>query len=76
MTRRDEVGVRRDFDRRVVVVPVGGGGTLSGIWKGFLELPAWGQIRKLPHMAGVLPSGYTMLAEALERGVQSDSELR
>ncbi len=59
-----------------VVVPVGGGGTLSGICRGFAERHAGGPPTKLPRMAGVLPGGYTMLATALEQGVDSEPGLR
>jgi threonine synthase len=59
-----------------VVVPVGGGGTLAGIWRAFKELCAWGFASDLPHLAAVLPERYTMLERALERNVASDEELR
>jgi len=59
-----------------VVVPTGGGGTLAGIWRAFEELHAWGFIAELPHMAAVLPAGYTMLEQALTRGLATDAELR
>ncbi|MCI0537050.1 MAG: pyridoxal-phosphate dependent enzyme [Verrucomicrobiales bacterium] len=59
-----------------VVVPVGGGGTLAGIWQAFVELQTRGLISRKPRMAGVLPEGFTMLEMALARGLQSDRELR
>ncbi len=59
-----------------VVVPIGGGGTLAGIWRGFREIQTRRQSSKLPRMVGMLPVGYSMLAEALKRGIQSDAELR
>jgi len=68
----EQVGGAPDW----VVTPVGGGGTLAGIWRGFLELGAHKRAERLPRMAGVLPEGYTMLAEAMARGVADDDELR
>jgi len=59
-----------------VVVPVGGGGTLAGIWHGFRDLVERGLARKLPRMAGVLPGGYPLLELGLTRGVDSAEDLR
>ena len=59
-----------------VVVPVGGGGTFAGIWRGFVELRTQDVISKLPRMAGVLPTGYTVLETALREKVDSESGLR
>jgi threonine synthase len=59
-----------------LVVAVGGGGTLAAIWKGFLELQASGIVGRLPKLVGVLPSGYRVLPEGLERNIQTDAELR
>ena len=36
-----------------IVVPIGTGPLLSGIWRGFLELKRWGLTDKLPRMVGV-----------------------
>jgi threonine synthase len=59
-----------------VVVPVGGGGTLAGIWKGFADLETSGLTSQKPHMLGVLPEGYTMLETAVRNGVKTEHELR
>jgi threonine synthase len=59
-----------------VVVPVGGGGTLAGIWRAFVELQNRGLSRKRPRMVGVLPEGYTLLEVAMMRGVSTEQELR
>lgn len=59
-----------------VVAPVGGGGTLAGIWRAFKELKSWGLAASLPHMAAALPEHYTMLEEALKRHISTDEELR
>jgi threonine synthase len=68
----EQLGMTPDW----VTVPVGGGGTLSGIWRGFAELRAQGLLTKLPRMAGVLPTGYTMLQTALEKAIDSEAGLR
>jgi threonine synthase len=50
-----------------IVVPVGGGGTLAGIWRGFLDLQALGQIERLPKMVGIQPRAYNALEVAQQR---------
>ncbi|MBL8799326.1 MAG: pyridoxal-phosphate dependent enzyme [Planctomycetia bacterium] len=59
-----------------IIVPVGGGATLAGIWQAFVELQRLGQVERLPRMVGVLPEGYEMLATALEQPLESDQQLR
>jgi threonine synthase len=59
-----------------VVVPVGGGGTLSGIWRGFVELKQRGVTTKLPRMAGVLPAGYRLLELGMQQGAANNDDLR
>jgi threonine synthase len=59
-----------------IIVPVGGGGTLAGIWRGFMELHNQGLSSKLPCMIGVLPEGYTLLEVAMTRGISNERELR
>lgn len=54
-----------------IVVPVGGGGTLAAIWRGFLDLRAMGRIDKLPKMVGVQPRDYNALEIAMERGLET-----
>lgn len=44
-----------------LVVPVGGGGTLFGIWKGFDELQRDGLIDKMPRMLGVHARSFNFL---------------
>jgi len=41
-----------------VFSPVGGGGLLGGLWKGFSELKAVGETDRLPRMEGVQKSDY------------------
>jgi len=59
-----------------VVVPVGGGGTLAGIWRGFRDLHKWELTRKIPRIVGVLPKGYRLLQLGLTQGAGTDEDLR
>lgn len=59
-----------------MVVPVGGGGTLCGIWKGFRELYEHGEISKCPRMVAVLPSGYGILESAMLNRVTDEAVFR
>ncbi|MCE2441544.1 MAG: pyridoxal-phosphate dependent enzyme [Candidatus Latescibacteria bacterium] len=56
----EELGGAPDW----VVVPVGGGGTISGIWRGFRDCHALGLIDSLPRMIGVVPRDYNALEVA------------
>ena len=60
----DEVGVP-DW----VVVPVGNGGNISAIWKGFKELKEAGLVGRLPKLAGVQAAGAAPLAKAFREGL-------
>lgn len=51
-----------------VLAPVGGGGLLGGLWRGFLDLQAMGLIERAPRMAGVQAAGCCPLVEAIENG--------
>lgn len=51
-----------------VVVPVGNGSLLFGIYKGFWELLQMKKVKKLPRMIGVQMRGFSPVAEALRRG--------
>ncbi len=53
-----------------VFVPVGNGGNLAAIWKGFRELYEWGLIESLPSMVGVQAEGAAPLVEAWRRGLE------
>lgn len=61
----EELGRAPDW----VVVPVGGGGTVSGVWRGFLDCRTLGLIDSLPRMIGVVPADYNALEVAFERGL-------
>ena len=53
----------------VLVVPVGGGGTLGAIHRGFRELLDLREITRLPRLIAVVPSGYANLRTAFEAGI-------
>jgi threonine synthase len=57
-----------------VFSPVGGGGLLGGLWKGFRELEAIGEIGALPRMDGVQKSDYMVSLPDLAagRGAEGD----
>jgi threonine synthase len=68
----DELGRVPDW----IVVPVGGGGTLAAIWRGYLDLRALGRIERLPRMVGVQPRDYNALEVAMERGLEAWSQVQ
>jgi threonine synthase len=51
-----------------VVAPVGGGGLLGGIWRGFLDLSAMGVLHRMPRLAGVQAAGCQPLVQTLSEG--------
>jgi threonine synthase len=59
-----------------VVVPVGGGGTLGSVWRGFGDLRDLGLIDRFPRIAGVQPADYDALRIAEREGLSTDAELR
>lgn len=50
------------------VVPMGSGGTIYSIWKGFLELKQLGITNSLPKMVGVQPEGCASIVKTLSEG--------
>jgi threonine synthase len=52
----------------VVIVPMGTGGLISSIWKGFVELKKMKKIRKIPRMIGVQAKGCAPIVDAWRRG--------
>ncbi|MBV8911839.1 MAG: pyridoxal-phosphate dependent enzyme, partial [Acetobacteraceae bacterium] len=54
-----------------VVVPVGGGGTIAAIWRGWQDLRAAGRVRTLPRLAAVVPAAYPALQHAFAQGVST-----
>ncbi len=59
-----------------VVIPVGGGGTLGSVWRGFRDLRDLGLIDRLPRIVGVQPADYNGLERAEAEGLSSDADLR
>lgn len=59
----------RELDWRMpdwVIVPIGGGGILTGIYKGFCDMKALGLIDKMPRMAGVQEDGCSAVVNAFQ----------
>jgi threonine synthase len=48
-----------------LIVPVGGGGTIGTLWRGFRDLQALGLIDRLPRMIGVQSAGCAPLVDAI-----------
>lgn len=48
-----------------IVAPVGGGGLLGGIWRGFLDLQRLRLIDRIPRLAGIQASGCAPLTKAI-----------
>jgi threonine synthase len=51
-----------------VVLPVGNGGNISAIWKGFKEIRGWGLIDRLPRLVAVQAEGAAPIATAFNSG--------
>jgi threonine synthase len=51
----------------VVVLPVGNGGNISALWKGFTEFQRLGAARSRPRMIGIQASGAAPIAEAVRK---------
>jgi threonine synthase len=60
----------------VVVIPIGGGGTIAGIARGFEELREMGRIERVPRLVGTQPAGYETLVTAITDGLTTEDELR
>jgi threonine synthase len=54
----------------VVVVPVGDGCIIGGVYKGFQDLLALGWIERVPRLVGVQAAGSSPLVDAWERGLE------
>lgn len=55
----------------VLVVPVGGGGTLAAIHRGFVQMLHAGRSKRLPKLVAVVPSRFDTLKVAHEAGIAS-----
>lgn len=59
----------KQFDWKLpdwVIVPIGGGGILSGIHKGFRDLLELGMIHRIPHLCGVQEDGCCAVVNAFD----------
>jgi len=52
-----------------MVVPVGGGGTIAGIWRGFKDLYNLKRIDSLPRLVGAVPQKYNALEIAFDQKI-------
>ena len=59
-----------------IVAPVGGGGLLGGLWRGFLDLKRAGLIERVPRLAGIQASGCAPLAKAMRENATYLDTLR
>lgn len=53
-----------------IVVPVGSGPLLYGVWKGFQELRQFGLVDRSPRLMAVQPKGCAPIARAFETGTE------
>lgn len=51
-----------------LIVPVGGGGNLGSLWRGFTDLRELGLVTRLPRMVGVQAAGCAPFVEAIRLG--------
>ncbi len=58
-----------------LVVPVGGGATIFGIWRGFQDLLQTGRTARMPRLIGVQPTRFNTLEIALARNLGTPAEL-
>ncbi len=58
-----------------VIVPVGGGGTLAGIARGFDDLRRFGRIDRVPRLVAVQSATFNALEIAMARGLTTEAEL-
>ena len=51
-----------------MIVPVGGGGNIGSVWRGFLDLRALGLVSRLPRLVGVQAAGCAPFVDAIRLG--------
>lgn len=61
-----------------MIVPVGGGGNIGSLWRGFLDLRALGLVTRLPRLVGVQAAGCAPFVDAirLDRTAQEALAIR
>jgi threonine synthase len=65
-----ELGIGNWAVPDVVLVPVGDGCIIGGVYKGFGDLAALGWIERMPRIVGVQAAGSSPLVDAWERGLE------
>lgn len=60
----------------VLVVPVGGGGTIAGIHRGFVQLQELRRIDRVPRLIAVVPERYDTLRSAFQQGISRADALQ
>ena len=58
-----------------MIVPVGGGGNLGSLWRGFLDLRALGLVERLPRLVGVQATGCAPFVDAVRLGLSAREAL-
>ncbi|MEM2999055.1 MAG: threonine synthase [Candidatus Bathyarchaeia archaeon] len=58
-----------------VLVPMGSGGTIYSIWKGFKELKQSGIVTSSPKIVGVQPEGCAAIVDALAKGASESVKI-
>ena len=58
-----------------MIVPVGGGGNIGSLWRGFLDLRALGLVERLPRMVGVQAAGCAPFVDAVRMGLSAKEAL-
>ncbi len=53
-----------------MLVPVGGGGTIAALWRGFREACVGGTATRMPRLAAIVPAAYDALAVAWRQEVK------
>ena len=51
-----------------MIVPVGGGGNIGSLWRGFVDLRTLGLVSRLPRMVGVQAAGCAPFVDAIRLG--------
>ena len=64
-----EIAEQMGFDLpEWIIVPVGGGGNIGSLWRGFKDLRHLGLLAQLPRMVGVQAAGCAPIVEAIRLG--------
>jgi len=58
-----------------IICPVGGGGLLGAVWRGFSDLVELGLLRSVPKLVGVQAAGCAPLVRAIETGASPKQAL-